>query len=90
MTTYFNDAKLSFDTEINALESVRDNLDENFDHVVDAITQTQGRLIFIAIGKSGIIADKIAASFSSIGVPSFLSMQEQPITAILVVCHKMI
>ncbi|MFT9396087.1 MAG: KpsF/GutQ family sugar-phosphate isomerase [Lacticaseibacillus paracasei] len=71
MTTYFNDAKLSFDAEINALESVRDNLDENFDHVVDAIAQTQGRLIFIAIGKSGIIADKIAASFSSIGVPSF-------------------
>ena len=49
MTTYFNDAKLSFDTEINALESVRDNLDENFDHVVDAIAQTLGRLIFIAI-----------------------------------------
>ena len=71
MTTYFDDAKHTFNTEIDALKSVRDTLDTTFDSVVATILQTKGRLIFIAIGKSGIIADKIAASFSSVGVPSF-------------------
>ena len=71
MKTYYNDAKETFNTEITALEKVRDELDESFDQVVDAVLETTGRLIFIAIGKSGIIAEKIAASFSSIGVASF-------------------
>ena len=71
MKTYYNDAKETFNTEITALEKVRDELNESFDQVVDAVLATTGRLIFIAIGKSGIIAEKIAASFSSIGVPSF-------------------
>src|SRR5699024_8897276 len=71
MKTYYNDAKETFNTEITALEKVRDELDESFDQVVDAVLATTGRLIFIAIGKSGIIAEKIAASFSSIGVASF-------------------
>lgn len=71
MKTYYNDAKETFNTEITALEKVRDELDESFDQVVEEILDTTGRLIFIAIGKSGIIAEKIAASFSSIGVSSF-------------------
>ena len=71
MKTYYNDAKETFNTEITALEKVRDELNESFDQVVDAVLATTGRLIFIAIGKSGIIAEKIAASFSSIGVSSF-------------------
>ncbi|MBZ5948139.1 KpsF/GutQ family sugar-phosphate isomerase [Leuconostoc gelidum subsp. gasicomitatum] len=71
MTNYFDDAKITFDTEIAALQTVRETLDENFDEVVEAILNTKGRSIFIAIGKSGIIAEKIAASLSSVGVPSF-------------------
>ncbi len=71
MTTYFDDAKITFDTEIAALQTVRETLDENFDEVVEAVLNTKGRSIFIAIGKSGIIAEKIAASLSSVGVPSF-------------------
>jgi len=62
MTNYFDDAKITFDTEIAALQTVRETLDENFDEVVEAILNTKGRSIFIAIGKSGIIAEKIAAT----------------------------
>jgi arabinose-5-phosphate isomerase len=71
MKTYYKDAKETFNIEIKTLEKVRDALDESFDQFVDDVLQMTGRLIFIAIGKSGIIAEKISASFSSIGVPSF-------------------
>ncbi len=71
MTTYFDDAKLTFDTEIDALKTVRETLDDHFDDVINAILNTNGRVLFVAIGKSGLIAEKIAASLSSIGLSSF-------------------
>lgn len=71
MTTYYDDAKATFDLEISALKTVRETLDTHFDAVVEAILTTKGRTIFVAIGKSGIIAEKIAASLSSVGVSSF-------------------
>lgn len=71
MTTYYDDAKKTFELEIDALKSVRETLDEHFDAVVETILANKGRTIFIGIGKSGIIAEKIAASLSSVGVSSF-------------------
>ena len=41
MKTYYNDAKETFNTEITALEKVRDELNESFDQVVDAVLATR-------------------------------------------------
>ncbi|WP_317763516.1 KpsF/GutQ family sugar-phosphate isomerase [Leuconostoc mesenteroides] len=71
MKVYYEDAKKTFDVEIEALTRVKSSLDKSFDEAVDKILSTKGRVIFIGIGKSGIIADKIAASFSSVGLASF-------------------
>jgi arabinose-5-phosphate isomerase len=71
MKVYYEDAKKTFDAEIEALNRVKSSLGKSFDEVVDKILSTKGRVIFIGIGKSGIIADKIAASFSSVGLASF-------------------
>lgn len=71
MTDYYKRAQKTFDTEINALVQLRDRLDHQFDDVVEKILTLNGRIVFIGIGKSGIIGDKISASFSSIGIPSF-------------------
>ena len=71
MKVYYEDAKKTFDVEIEALTRVKSSLGKSFDEAVDKIFSTIGRVIFIGIGKSGIIADKIAASFSSVGLASF-------------------
>lgn len=71
MKVYYEDAKKTFDVEIEALTRVKSSLGKSFDKTVDKILSTKGRVIFIGIGKSGIIADKIAASFSSVGLASF-------------------
>lgn len=71
MKVYYEDARKTFDVEIEALTRVKSSLGKSFDEAVDKILSTKGRVIFIGIGKSGIIADKIAASFSSVGLASF-------------------
>ncbi|QEA59744.1 KpsF/GutQ family sugar-phosphate isomerase [Leuconostoc koreense] len=71
MKVYYENAKKTFDAEIEALNRVKSSLGKSFDETVDKILSTKGRVIFIGIGKSGIIADKIAASFSSVGLASF-------------------
>ena len=38
---------------------------------VDLILGCKGKVIFAGIGKSGLIARKISATFSSVGIPSF-------------------
>lgn len=64
-------AKRVFDIEIEALQNVAGLIDDEFTRVVEAILNTDGKIIVIGIGKSGIIGKKIAATFSSTGTPSF-------------------
>lgn len=55
--------------ESKALEFLSNSLDENF---VNACTQIQKakKVIISGVGKSGIVGKKIAATFSSVGIPS--------------------
>ena len=64
-------AKKVFDIEIASLRYVADAIDDEFNRVVDAILQAEGKVIVIGIGKSGIIGKKIAATLASTGTPSF-------------------
>jgi len=68
---YVNEAKKVFDIEIKALEITRDNLDENFNTILDIITECKGKVIIIGVGKSGHVGRKIAATMASLGTPSF-------------------
>ncbi len=56
--------------EANAILQVRERLNGEFDRAVRAIDTGKGRVVFSGIGKSGLVAKKIASTFSSIGVPS--------------------
>ncbi|GEK05467.1 KpsF/GutQ family sugar-phosphate isomerase [Schleiferilactobacillus harbinensis] len=69
---YYEIAQKVFAQESDALTGVAARLDDHFDQLIEMIRKTGGRLIFIGIGKSEIIAQKIAASLSSIGQPSFV------------------
>jgi len=64
-------AKKVFDTEIESLQYVAGLIDDEFTKVVEAILTGNGKLIISGVGKSGIIAKKIAATLTSTGTPSF-------------------
>ena len=55
--------------ESRAISKLSRILDNNFIKVVKLICENSGKLIISGIGKSGNIASKIAASFTSTGVP---------------------
>jgi arabinose-5-phosphate isomerase len=56
--------------ESKAIKSLAEHLGESFEKAVKLIIKTEGKLIVSGIGKSGIIAAKIAASFTSTGKQS--------------------
>jgi arabinose-5-phosphate isomerase len=56
--------------EAAALTALATRLDARFDHAVDLLADCKGRVIVAGMGKSGIIARKIAATFSSTGTPA--------------------
>ena len=68
---YKNIAKDVIDLEIKALTKLKKSLNKNFDEAVNAIVNCQSKIILCGVGKSGIIANKISATLSSIGTPSF-------------------
>lgn len=65
------EARRVFDIEIAALEKVRDTLNQTFANILDVITECKGKVIITGMGKSGHIAAKLAATFASLGTPSF-------------------
>ena len=64
-------SKSIFDIEIEALEKTKNAIDEDFYHIVEQILHCKGKVILTGIGKPGHIATKIAATFASLGTPSF-------------------
>ena len=68
---YKNIARDVIDLEIKALTKLKKSLNRNFDKAVNAIVNCQSKIILCGVGKSGIIANKISATLSSVGTPSF-------------------
>lgn len=65
------EGKRVFDTEITALKKTRDALDEIFVQIFKVVQTCSGKVIFTGMGKPGHIATKLAATFASLGTPSF-------------------
>ncbi len=60
-------ARKVFETEAKAILGLIPKLDENFNKALDLLEQCKGRVIVTGMGKSGIIARKLAATLSSTG-----------------------
>ena len=69
--SYVDIAKSVISLEIKALQKLKKSLNKNFDKAVNAIVNCQSKVILCGVGKSGIIANKIAATLSSVGTASF-------------------
>ncbi len=57
--------------EVQALRNVSRSIEGDFARAVECILDLRGRLVVVGMGKSGIIAKKIAATFASTGTPAF-------------------
>ena len=68
---YINLAKKSAQVQINELKKIRKIFNNSFSKAIDLILNCKGKVIFAGVGKSGLIARKISATFSSVGIPSF-------------------
>jgi len=65
-------AKNVIQDEIYALKKIKSSIGNSFNQIVRTIINCKnGKIIISGVGKSGIIGKKWAATFSSIGIPSF-------------------
>lgn len=53
-----------------SLLRLADSLDENFERAIDCLVHCSGKIIVSGVGKSGLVARKIAASLTCVGSPA--------------------
>lgn len=68
---YIKSASQVIDIELKAVEALHDALNEDFENACDMMLNCEGRVVVTGMGKSGHIANKIAATLASTGTPSF-------------------
>ena len=68
---FISTAKDVINLEIKALQKLKKSLNNSFNDAVTHIAKCQSKVILCGVGKSGIIASKIAATLASVGTPSF-------------------
>ena len=68
---YINLANKTANLQIKELKKIKKVFNKSFVQTIDLIINCRGKVICAGIGKSGIIARKISATFSSVGIPSF-------------------
>ena len=64
-------AKEVINLEIKALQNLKKNINSSFNEAVIQIAKCPSKVILCGVGKSGLIASKIASTLASVGTPSF-------------------
>ena len=64
-------AKSVINLEIKALQELKKNINNSFNETLVQISKCPSKVILCGVGKSGLIASKIAATLASVGTPSF-------------------
>mgnify|MGYP001022224513 FL=1 len=68
---YIDVANRVLDIESAAITGLKGTLNKSFIEACEACANCKGKIIVMGLGKSGHIADKIAATFASTGTPAF-------------------
>ena len=68
---YISLARKSADIQINELKKIKKVFNSSFVNAVELIMNCKGKVIFSGVGKNSFICKKAAATFSSVGIPSF-------------------
>ena len=69
-SSYSRSAKESLKRVIAGLDLAHEALGGSFDEAVEIILKTRGKLVVCGVGKSGLVGQKLAATFSSTGTPA--------------------
>ncbi len=64
-------AKEVFQIESDSILKLKERLNDNLENAIETIISSKGRVIVTGMGKSGLIARKIAATLSSTGTPAY-------------------
>ncbi len=57
--------------EAEALNRLANNIPSNTENLIEKIVANKGKVIFSGIGKSWLVAQKMAATFCGVGIPAF-------------------
>ena len=68
---YISIAKKAAAIQISELKKINKVFDKSFVQAIELIASCKGKVITAGIGKSGLIARKVSATLSSVGVSSF-------------------
>ena len=68
---YINLAKKAANIQISELKKIKKVFNNSFVNAIDLIMNCKGKVIFSGVGKNSFICKKAAATFSSVGIPSF-------------------
>ena len=68
---YKKNAQNVIELQIKSLKKLKKSINSSFNSAVDSIVKCQSKVIICGVGKSGLIAQKISATLSSTGSPSF-------------------
>ena len=68
---YVKIAKKAASIQISELRKINKIFNKSFLKAVDTLSNVKGKIICAGIGKSGLIARKVSATFSSVGLSSF-------------------
>ena len=69
--SFIKTAKDVINLEISGLMKLKKSLNNSFNEAVKEVAKCQSKVILCGVGKSWLIANKIAATFSSVGTPAF-------------------
>ncbi len=69
--TAIDEARRVIRVEADALLAMADRIDTSFEHAIDLIVGSPGRVIVSGMGKSGLVGQKIASTMASTGTPAF-------------------
>jgi len=64
-------AKNALQIEADAVLKLKEELDGSFKKAMELIIDSEGRVVFTGVGKTGLVAKKLAATFSSTGTSAF-------------------
>ena len=70
-TRIFATAKKALSIEAEAINNLKDSLNGDYCAIIKAILNCDGRVVMTGMGKSGLIARKLAATFASTGTSAF-------------------
>ncbi len=71
MLDILEEAKRVLKIEADSILELSERVDENFIKAIDLLYNCKGKVVFMGMGKSGLVARKIASTFASTGTPAF-------------------